>query len=101
MSNLPLLALYILGFIAIFYFLAIRPQQRQRRAHEEMVASVRKGDEIMTVGGLIGKVTRVDDDRLLVQVARGVEVKMTKRAIAEIVKEVPRPDALESAEDEE
>jgi len=81
------LALYVIGFIAIFYFLAIRPQQRQRRAHEELVGSVKKGDQVVTAGGVYGTVRRVDDQAVMVEVAKGVQIKIARRAIGEILRE--------------
>lgn len=52
------------AFIAIFYFLLIRPQRKQQKEHEEMVQNLRKGDEVVTLGGLIGKIVHLQDDRL-------------------------------------
>ena len=72
MTNLQSARLYVVGFIAIFYFMAIRPQQRQRRAHDTLVSSVKKGDRIVTVGGLYGTVRRVDDASVMIEVAKGV-----------------------------
>jgi preprotein translocase subunit YajC len=83
-SNVPLLVLYVLGFILIFYFMAIRPQQRQRRAHEEMTRAVKRGDQVVTVGGIVGTVKRADDEFLMMEVAKGVQIKLARRAIAEI-----------------
>jgi preprotein translocase subunit YajC len=85
LNNLSLLALYVVGFIAIFYFLAIRPQQKQRRAHDTLVSSVKKGDRIVSVGGLFGTVRRVDETSVMMEVAKGVQIQLSRRAIAEIV----------------
>ena len=100
MNNLSLLALYVVGFIAIFYFLAIRPQQRQRRAHDTLVSSVKKGDRIVTVGGVFGTVCRVDDASVMMEVAKGVQIQLARRAIAEIVVDpsAAKPSAPEPAE---
>lgn len=87
-GGLPLLALYVVGFIAIFYFLAIRPQQKQRRAHDSLVNSVKKGDRIVSVGGLFGTVRRVDDASVMVEIAKGVQIQLARRAIAEIVSDL-------------
>jgi preprotein translocase subunit YajC len=83
-SNVPLLVLYVLGFILIFYFMAIRPQQRQRRAHEEMTRAVKKGDQVVTVGGIVGTIKRTDDEFVMLEVSKGVQIKLARRAIAEI-----------------
>jgi preprotein translocase subunit YajC len=111
LNNLSLLALYVVGFIAIFYFLAIRPQQKQRRAHDTLVSSVKKGDRIVSVGGLFGTVRRVDDASVMMEVAKGVQIQLARRAIAEIVSDpaagraaTPEPGeakALEPAVDAE
>jgi preprotein translocase subunit YajC len=100
LNNLSLLALYVVGFIAIFYFLAIRPQQKQRRAHDTLVGSVKKGDRIVSVGGLFGTVRRVDDTSVMMEVAKGVQIQLARRAIAEIVSDpaAAKPEAPEPAE---
>ncbi|GAB4243950.1 MAG: hypothetical protein Kow00122_00140 [Thermoleophilia bacterium] len=86
-GNIGLLALYVLGFIAIFYFMAIRPQQKQRRAHDELVASVRKGDRVVTAGGIFGTIKRTDENAVMLEVAKGVTIKLAKRAIAEVIRD--------------
>lgn len=95
MNNIGLLAVYVVGFIAIFYFLAIRPQQKQRKSHEQLVSSVKRGDKVVTIGGLYGTVKRVEEGLIVMEVSKGVEVKLARRAIAEITrapeKEAPEP----------
>ena len=75
----------IVGMIAIFWFLIIRPQMRQQKAHREKIASVKKGDQIVTAGGIVGKVVRVDDDYADVEIAQGTRVKVVKATIGDIV----------------
>ena len=75
----------IIGMIAIFWFLLIRPQMRQQQEHREKIASVKKGDQVVTAGGIIGKVTRVDDDYADIEIAQGVKVKVVKSTIGDIV----------------
>lgn len=70
--------------IVVFYFLLIRPQQQRMKKHREMVEALRKGDEVVTQGGLIGKVTRVADTEATVELAEGVRVKVIKHTIAEV-----------------
>lgn len=84
-SNFGLLALYVVGFIAIFYFLAIRPQQRQRKAHDALVSGVKRGDRVITVGGIHGKIKRTEESTIVLEIAKGVDVKLSRRAIAEVV----------------
>ena len=85
MGNLGLLMLYVLAFIAIFYFLAIRPQQRQRRTHDALVSGLKRGDRIVTAGGIYGTIKRVEPDAIVVEVAKGVDITMARRAVAEVI----------------
>jgi preprotein translocase subunit YajC len=87
LSNSYYLIIYVVAFIAIFYFMAIRPQQRQRRAHQALLSSLRKGDTIVTSAGIYGKVKRVEDNVVVVEVAKGVSMKIARRAVAEIIRE--------------
>ncbi len=70
--------------IVVFYFLLIRPQQNRMKAHREMVEALRKGDEVVTSGGLIGKVTKVADNEATVEISEGVRVKVIKSTISEV-----------------
>ncbi len=73
-----------LAIFAIFYFLIIRPQQARVKAHRAMIEAVQKGDEVVTGGGLIGKVVRVMDAELEVEVAAGVKLRVVKGTLAEV-----------------
>lgn len=75
----------ILGMIAIFWFLIIRPQMRQQKEHRAKVASMKKGDMVVTAGGLIGKVVKVDDHYAELELAQGVRVKAVKNTIGDII----------------
>jgi preprotein translocase subunit YajC len=75
----PLVAIF-----AIFYFLMIRPQQRRMKQHREMLAAVKKNDTAVTSGGLIGKVTRVDESEVELEIASGVRVKVVKGMLSEV-----------------
>jgi preprotein translocase subunit YajC len=75
----------IVGMIAIFWFLIIRPQMKQQKAHRDKIAGIKKGDQVITSGGIVGKVTRVDDNYADVEIAQGVEVKVVKHTIGDIV----------------
>ncbi len=71
---------------AIMYFLLIRPQQKKLKEHQAMVAALRRGDQIVTQGGLIGKVTKVKDEgELEVEVATGVNVRVVKNTVAQVL----------------
>jgi preprotein translocase subunit YajC len=77
---LPLIAIF-----AIFYFLLIRPQQQKLKQHQQMVANVRRGDTVVTAGGLIGKVAKVKDDgELLVEIAENVQVRVVKTTLSDV-----------------
>ena len=68
----------IVGMIAIFWFLIIRPQMRRQKEHAAKIASVKKGDQVVTGGGLIGKVVKVDDQYVELELAQGMRVKAVK-----------------------
>ena len=77
---LPLILIF-----AIMYFLLIRPQQKKMKEHRAMVASLRRGDEIITQGGLIGKVSKVKEDgELEVEIATGVKVRVVQSTVAQV-----------------
>jgi preprotein translocase subunit YajC len=69
----------------IFYFLLIRPQQQRVKMHQQMVDSVRRGDTVVTAGGLIGKVAKVKDDgEVMVEIADNVQVRVLKSTLSEV-----------------
>ncbi len=80
---------------AIMYFLLIRPQQKKVKEHKAMVGAVRRGDQIVTQGGLIGKVTKVkEDNELEVEIADGVKVRVVQSTLADVrSKSEPANDA--------
>jgi len=79
-SLVPLVLLF-----GIFYFLIIRPQQTRLKAHQAMVAAVKRGDTVVTAGGLIGKVAKVKDDgELMVEIADNVQVRVLKSTLTEV-----------------
>jgi preprotein translocase subunit YajC len=78
---LPLVLIFV-----VFYFLLIRPQQKKMKRHKEMLGAVRRGDKVVTGGGIIGIVTRVvDDNELSVEIAKGVRVKVQRGTISGII----------------
>ena len=68
--------------VVVFYFLLIRPQNKRNKEHKELIGSLQKGDEIVTTGGLLGKVIKVEGDYLVFQVSEKVELKLQKAAVA-------------------
>jgi len=75
----PILAIFIL-----FYFLMIRPQQKRMKAHQAVIAGVKRGDEVVLSNGMVGKVTRVEDAEAMVEISQGVNVRVVKAMIAEV-----------------
>ena len=81
-ANAGIINLVMLGgFVLIFYFLLIRPQNKRRKEHQNLVAGLSKGDEVVTAGGLVGQVTKVEDDFVKVQVNEQNEVRIQKSAV--------------------
>ena len=80
---LPGLDLFIIvAFAAVFYFIVWRPQSKRAKEHKALVADLGKGDEVVTNGGLIGKIVKVEDQYLVFEVADKVHVKLQKGAVA-------------------
>jgi preprotein translocase subunit YajC len=92
-SSGGMLIIYVVAFIAIFYFMAIRPQQKQRKAHQALLSSLKKGDRILTAAGIYGTVKRLEETVVVVEIAKGVTIKIARRAVAEII----RDDAIARA----
>ena len=78
----PLLMMVL--FIVIFYFLLIRPQQQRAKKHAEMIAAIKRGDTVVTSGGLIGKVNKVTDGEISVDLADNVRVRVVKSMVLEV-----------------
>jgi preprotein translocase subunit YajC len=82
------IVLQLVPFVLIFvimWFLIIRPQQRRVKTHQEMIKNVRRGDTVVTAGGIVGKVTRVTDDpEIEVEIADGVKVRLVRSMITEV-----------------
>ncbi len=76
MEFLPLIAL-----LAVFYFLILRPQQKRSKEHRTMMEALQKGDEVVTIGGILGKVTKVGDENVEIEIADNVVVQVQKPAV--------------------
>jgi preprotein translocase subunit YajC len=72
--------------IGIFYFMLIRPQQKKAKEHRELLDSLKKGDTVVTGGGIYGKVTNLDENIVTLEIATGVNIKVKKGHIAEVIK---------------
>lgn len=81
MSFIPLIFMF-----AIFYLLLIRPQQKKAKEHKVLLESLKKGDQVITAGGIHGKVNSVDENVVTLEIATGVNIKINKGFIATIVK---------------
>ena len=78
---LPIVLIFV-----IFYFLLIRPQQKKMKSHRAMVEALRRGDQIVTSGGIVGKVSKVQEDGMVeVEIADGVKVKVIRHTISQVL----------------
>ena len=89
----------MIGFIAIFYFLLLRPQKKQQRDRQNMLDAIKKGDKIQTNGGLLGVVTAVDKTEITLRIAPEVRVKLARGAVAAVLKASDAPAAADQASD--
>ena len=80
--------LFPLGLVVIFYFFLIRPQMKRQKEHKALVESLQKGDEVQSDGGLMGKIRALGDTIDTVEIARGVEIKIRRTAIAAVMPKV-------------
>lgn len=98
-SMLVSLAPMVLIFI-VFWFLLIRPQQKKAKEHRAMVAALKRGDRVVTNGGIFGQVAHVADDHLMVEIAEGVKIKLARDAVAAIPgKPEPKKEEAKGAND--
>lgn len=89
MQFLPLVFIFV-----IFWFLLIRPQQKRMKQHRDMIAAVKKNDTAITSGGLVGKVTKVDETEIELEIATGVRVRVVKTMLSDV-----RPHGTKPAND--
>ena len=82
-SPLPSLIM-VVGMIAIFWFVLLRPQRKMRQEHEQMLGALKKGDEIMTDGGIIGQIVHLAEDRLTLRTAENTRVVVARQKIAKV-----------------
>jgi preprotein translocase subunit YajC len=79
-SLLPMIAIFV-----VFYFLLIRPQQKKAKEHKALLEALQKGDEIITAGGIVGKVARLTDQYVAIEVASGVEMSVQRAAVTQLL----------------
>jgi len=75
----------LLGMLAIFYFLLIRPQQKKQRQLQTMISAITKGDRVLTTGGIYGTVVGVKDNIIVLKIAEDVKIEIVKQAVASVV----------------
>ncbi len=80
MSMLPLLLMF-----GVLYFVMIRPQMKKQKEHRSMIDALAKGDEVVTAGGLLGKVSKLGESHIGVEIASGVEVQMQRSAVVQVL----------------
>ena len=82
MTFLPIILIFV-----VFYFLLIRPQQKQRKEHQGLLANLKVGDNVLTSGGIYGRITGIKDDKVTVEISDKVRVKVNRGNIAGVVKQ--------------
>ena len=83
---MPLLLIFV-----IFYFLLIRPQNKRMKEHQASIAAIKRGDKVVTGGGLLGKVTKVTDDELEIDLGNGTKVRAVKATISQVLTGTEKP----------
>ena len=81
----------LLLILPFFYFLVLRPQQQRQRKFQAMIAAVKKGDQVVTAGGMVGKVTRVEELHVEVEIAANTRVRVVKSTLAEVTNPNAKP----------
>ncbi|MGB0576843.1 MAG: preprotein translocase subunit YajC [Alphaproteobacteria bacterium] len=92
-SLLPLVLIFV-----VFYFLLIRPQQKKQKQHREMLEALRRGDRVITAGGIVGTITKAAETELTVEIADGVKVKVMRGMISDVL---AKTEARDSANDDD
>lgn len=92
-SLLPLVLIFV-----VFYFLLIRPQQQKMRAHREMIDQLKKGDKVVTSGGILGQVVRIEEGKntATIEIAKDVRVEVVRSTISDVVRDTPQAPVNEN-----
>lgn len=85
--------IFLAAMIAVLWFVLIRPQRRRQQAHLSMVSGLAPDDEVITAGGMYGRIRSIADDHLVVEIAPGTEIRLAKEAIATVVQKDREPAA--------
>lgn len=89
--------IFLAAMVAVFWFLIIRPQRQRQAAHRALVSDLGPGDEVITAGGVFGKVRTIADDHIVLEIAPGTEIRLAKEAVANVV---PKPVPTTPTEEE-
>lgn len=95
-TSLGLLALMVVAF----YFVLIRPQQRRLKQHQQLIQQLKPGDEVVTIGGMYGTVTQLDDSSVWLEVANGTVIRFSRQAIGRTLTPEPEEPAATEGEEE-
>ena len=79
-TMLPMVAIFV-----VFYFLLIRPQQKKAKEHRAMIDAIEKGNEVVTSGGIVGRVSKLNDQFVTIEVAQGVEITLQRQAVSQLL----------------
>ena len=95
-SLLPLVLIFV-----VFYFLLIRPQQKKQKTHREMLEALRRGDRIVTAGGIVGTITKASETELTVEISEGIKVKVMRGMISDVLAKTEARDAPDDDDSDE
>ncbi|NKB22180.1 MAG: preprotein translocase subunit YajC [Alphaproteobacteria bacterium] len=95
-SLLPLVLIFV-----VFYFLLIRPQQKKQKQHREMLEALRRGDRVVTAGGIVGTITKASETELTVEISDDVKVKVMRGMISDVLAKTEARDAANDDDDDE
>ncbi len=84
MNSSTILVIYVVGFFALMYFLTIRPQQKQQKQKQALLSSLRVRDKVITTSGIYGKITKIKETTVMLQIADKVEIEVSKAAVASV-----------------
>lgn len=96
-SGSGILFIIIIAFL-LLYLIVVRPQKRRQSEQQQMISELRVGDEVLTVGGIYGTVSQLDDERVTLEIAPKLEVQVSRRAIAGVTREPDEPEVAEGDE---
>ena len=95
-SLLPLVLIFV-----VFYFLLIRPQQKKQKIHREMLEALRRGDRVVTAGGIVGTITKASETELTVEISEGIKVKVMRGMISDVLAKTEARDAPDDDDSDE